>query len=181
MVRCSLFILGWSVTERMGFLFLRLDITKVFLLIIYALELPKLYTYYCQLTVLYLLAPMKGNLMATAHSYVSGKNPTCFVSIVCVWPFPFPMTMAHVHRASSMKKRFSQFGLEELDWPVQNPELNPIQHLWDELERRLCARPRTHLVLDLTNATEWEKISAASSNTWWKSLPGSVEAVKTED
>uniref|UniRef100_A0A3Q3B2X9 Sterol carrier protein 2b n=1 Tax=Kryptolebias marmoratus TaxID=37003 RepID=A0A3Q3B2X9_KRYMA len=31
----------------------------------------------------------------------------------------------------------SKFGVEELDWPVQSPDLNPIQHLWDELEQRL--------------------------------------------
>ncbi|CAI9579846.1 unnamed protein product [Staurois parvus] len=27
--------------------------------------------------------------------------------------------------------------VEELDWPAQNPDRNPIAHLWDELERRM--------------------------------------------
>ena len=32
-------------------------------------------------------------------------------------------------------------AVEELDWPAQRPDLNPIEHHWDELERRLRARP----------------------------------------
>ena len=42
---------------------------------------------------------------------------------------------------------------EELDWPAQSPDLNPVKHLWDKLERRLRARtygPTS--VPDLSNA-----------------------------
>ena len=31
---------------------------------------------------------------------------------------------------------WQQFG-EGLDWSAQSPDLNPVEHLWDELERRL--------------------------------------------
>ncbi|KAK3522388.1 hypothetical protein QTP86_008912 [Hemibagrus guttatus] len=45
------------------------------------------------------------------------------------------------HKARSIKTWMSEFGVEELDWPAQSPDLNPIEHLWDELEQRLRARP----------------------------------------
>ena len=67
-----------------------------------------------------------------------------------------------VHKARSIKTWMSVFGVEELDWPVQTPDLPPIEHLWDELEWRLRTRPsRPTSVSDLTNTLleEWSKIS----------------------
>ena len=28
-----------------------------------------------------------------------------------------------------------EIGVKELDWSAKSPDLNPIEHLWDELER----------------------------------------------
>ena len=58
-----------------------------------------------------------------------------------------------MHKARSIKKWFVEIGVEERDGPAQSPDLNPIDRLWDELERQLRARPnRPTSVSDLTNA-----------------------------
>uniref|UniRef100_A0A667WHW0 Tc1-like transposase DDE domain-containing protein n=1 Tax=Myripristis murdjan TaxID=586833 RepID=A0A667WHW0_9TELE len=68
-------------------------------------------------------------------------------------PFLFQHDCAPVHKARSIKTWMTESGVDELDWPAQSPDLNPIEHLWDELERRLRARPsRPTSVCDLTNA-----------------------------
>jgi hypothetical protein len=51
-----------------------------------------------------------------------------------------PLLLQHdntpVHKARSIQKWFVEIGVEELDWSAQSPNLNPIEHLSDELEHR---------------------------------------------
>jgi hypothetical protein len=85
-----------------------------------------------------------------------------------------------VHKARFIQKWFVEIGVEELDWPAQSPDLNPIKHLWDELERRLQARPNHPTsVPDLTNAliAEWKQIPTAMFQHLVEILPRRVEAV----
>lgn len=47
-----------------------------------------------------------------------------------------------MHKARSITKCFSCFGVEELDYPTESPDHNPIKHLWmDGLECQLQTRP----------------------------------------
>jgi len=62
----------------------------------------------------------------------------------------------------------------------QSPDLTMIEHLWDELERRLRARPsRPTSVHDLTDAIleEWSRIPMNTLLNLVESLPRRVEAV----
>ena len=85
-----------------------------------------------------------------------------------------------MHNARPIQKWFVKIGVEELDWPAQSPNLNPIEHLWDELEHRLRARPnRPTSVRNLTNAllAEWKQGPTAMFQHLVESLPRRVEAV----
>ena len=109
------------------------------------------------------LVPVKGILNASAYQEMldNGVLPTLWEQFGD-GPFLFQHDCAPVHKARSIKTWMREFGVDELDWPAQSPDLNPIEHLWDELEQAVRTRPsRPTSVCDLTNAhlENWSKIS----------------------
>ena len=91
----------------------------------------------------------------------------------------FSMTMPPC-TVRSIQKWFVEIGVEDLDWLAQSPDLNLNEHPWDELERRLQARPNhTTSLPNLTNArvAEWKQVPAAMFQHLVESLPRRVEAV----
>ena len=93
-------------------------------------------------------------------------------------PFLFQHDCAPVHKARSIKTWMREFGVDELDWPAQSSDLNPIEHLWGELERRLSARPsRPTSVCANALLEEWSKNPINTLLNLVESLPRRVEAV----
>jgi hypothetical protein len=89
------------------------------------------------------------------------------------------------HKARSVREWFMDNKVPEIDCPAQSPDLNSVEHLWDELERRLHSRPQcpTSLtVLAIALQVEWAVILPETFRHLVESLPGRVQAViKSKD
>ncbi len=65
-----------------------------------------------------------------------------------------------------------------LDFPAYSPDLNPIENLWNDLERRVEARPASTVEeLQDAIAEEWERTSPAYLRKLARSMPKRCQAV----
>ncbi|GIY13323.1 transposable element Tcb1 transposase [Caerostris darwini] len=71
-------------------------------------------------------------------------------------------------------------SVKRMEWPAQSPDLNPIEHLWDELDRRLRAcTPLSKSKPELWNflLNIWKEIPLATMTNLVESMPRRVAAV----
>jgi DDE superfamily endonuclease len=84
------------------------------------------------------------------------------------------------HKSHRAKAWFQSHGFEVLPWPAQSPDLNPIDHLWDHLKKRLGGyerQPTGMIELWERVEEEWEKIDKEVCQNLIESMPRRVAAV----
>ena len=67
-----------------------------------------------------------------------------------------------------------------MEWPAISPDLNPIEHLWDVLERKIRPRlTRDSSLAELRNilTEEWERIPQRTIDRLVRSMRGRVNEV----
>ena len=47
---------------------------------------------------------------------------------------------ARPHWARVVTEYLECEGIERMNWPARSPDINPIEHVWDILQRRISAR-----------------------------------------
>ena len=76
-------------------------------------------------------------------------------------PMVFQQDNARPHMARLTQDFLRQEGINILPWPSKSPDLNPIEHLWDELGHRVRGRqnvPQTVRQLEWALQQEWNNI-----------------------
>ncbi|GFV08942.1 transposable element Tcb2 transposase [Trichonephila clavipes] len=104
----------------------------------------------------------------TSSTQVQSTGPvivTRFIFHMCVFfrgamglQFLFMDDNAPCHRTVAAEQLLESEDIERMDWPARSPDLNPIEHVWDFLGRRLAARtlpPVTIRELRLPLQDEW--------------------------
>ncbi|KAI0997290.1 hypothetical protein K3495_g10896 [Podosphaera aphanis] len=84
------------------------------------------------------------------------------------------------HTARATKVFLRSKKITCLDWPAQSPDLNPIEHLWGELKRRLGRYdeyPKGVGELWERIKNEWSKVPLRSCQNLIESMPKRIEAV----
>ena len=69
---------------------------------------------------------------------------------------------ARPHRARAVTAYFQSEAVTSVPWPAMNPDLNPIEHIWDMLGRRIHARePLVQNIRQLEAALhrEWQQLT----------------------
>lgn len=82
------------------------------------------------------------------------------------------------HRSAHSKKLFAKNKIRDIQWPSQSPDLNPIEHLWEVLDREIRREKYTN-VKDLFAGLQekWAKIPLPVLIKLVDSMPSRCEAV----
>jgi transposase len=84
------------------------------------------------------------------------------------------------HTSTHARQWFDDNGIEVLQWPPQSPDLNPIEHLWHSLKRRLAAyetEPSGMHELWQRVEAEWDRIPVQECLDLIESMPRRIAAV----
>lgn len=122
---------------------------------------------------------INGNL--TAQRYIDNVLAPQIVPHFAENPLlTFMHDNARPHTARASQQFLHEHNVEVLPWPPVSPDLNPIEHVWDMLGKRIRRRnvqPRSLNQLRNALLEEWENIPQNAINALVTSMPRRIAAV----
>ena len=85
---------------------------------------------------------------------------------------------ARSHLARICRQFLNRNNVNAVPWPAVSPDMNPIEHIWDYLGRKVRARGNVHNLKDLENAfiQEWNNIPNVVIRRYVRSMRGRLAA-----
>lgn len=93
----------------------------------------------------------------------------------------FQQDNASCHTSRMTKDYLNDVGLNVMKWPAMSPDLNPIEHVWQQLKKRLYKQRYTiknKADLKAAISTIWEQFPLESVRSLIKSMPRRLDAVR---
>ena len=84
------------------------------------------------------------------------------------------------HRANVVQQYIEREDITRLDWPPYSPDMNPIEHMWDQMGHRLeevDPQPQTLRELGVLLADLWQQIPIQRCQTLIDSMPRRVRTL----
>lgn len=103
-----------------------------------------------------------------------------FVDFIGREDFLLMQDNARAHTAGIVESYLTDVGVQKLPWPARSPDMNPIEHVWDMLKRRVRALPNppeTLRELKTVLVMVWEEISQIEIKNILQSMPDRMQAV----
>ena len=82
------------------------------------------------------------------------------------------------HRAKIAADVRDTAGISVLPWPAQSPDLNPIENIWNEIDRKVCNlrnQPKNLQDLEWKVKTAWRSISLDYIHKLIESMPRRIQ------
>ncbi len=90
----------------------------------------------------------------------------------------FQQDLAPTHTAKVTKSWVNDHGVTVLDWPVNSPDLNPIENLWGIVKLKMRdTRPNNADDLKAAIKATWDSITPEQSHRLIASMPRRTDAV----
>ena len=88
---------------------------------------------------------------------------------------------APAHRARAIEIFLQNEGVQRLPWPANSPDMNPIEHAWDQLDRairRLDPTPSNFQEIGDALVNEWNNWPVVNVNSLLDSMPDRIMALE---
>ena len=123
------------------------------------------------------LIVVRGNL--NAQDYINQiLQPEAVPFLQRHWPVILMHDNARSHVARICRPFLNRNNVNVLPWPAVSTDMNPIEHIWNYLGRKVRARGNVHNLRDLENAfiQEWNNIPNVVIRSYVRSMPGRIAA-----